>query len=68
VPRVWLTVEEYGMEMYTTPRSDGMAVEMNGSLYRQIRAAEAKFDKFQALLEKFYMDAVEHPDSIRRVR
>ena len=68
VPRVWLTVEEYGMGMYTEPQSDGMPVDMNASLYRQIRAAEKQYDKFQGIMEKFYMEAVEHPDKIRRVK
>ncbi|MFN2638061.1 MAG: hypothetical protein ABR585_13640 [Gemmatimonadaceae bacterium] len=47
---------------------DVVEVEINGSLYRQIRAAEKKYEKFQDLLEKFYAEGVEHPDTVRRAR
>lgn len=52
------------------PKEDTDYVEcfMNASVYRQIRAAEKKYDKFQDVLEKFYTEGVEHPSSIRRVK
>lgn len=47
---------------------DSVECEMNASLFRQIRAAEKKHEKFQDLLEKFYAEGVEHPSTIRRVK
>lgn len=42
--------------------------EMNASLYRQIKAAEKKYEKFQDVLEKFYSEGVAHPGTVRRVK
>jgi hypothetical protein len=75
MPKVWLSYDydhgEYHMLDFA-PTSDidsqVVAVEMNGSLYRQIRAAERKFWKFQNVLEKFHREAHQHPDTVRRVR
>lgn len=71
MPKVWLTWDDRYREwcmwdVQPTREQDVVEVEMNGSLYRQIRAAEKKYEKFQDLLEKFYAEGVEHPG--RRVR
>jgi hypothetical protein len=44
------------------------AVDMNASLFRQIQHAEKQYQKFQGILRKFFNEAAEQPDSIRRVR
>lgn len=59
----WQMFDEYPGNIY-----DVVEVEMNGSLYRQIRAAEKKYEKFQDILEKFYAEGIEHPGTVRRVR
>jgi hypothetical protein len=43
-------------------------VDMNASLWRQIQHAEKQYRKFQDILRKFYKEAQEHPNTIRRVR
>ena len=69
VPRVWLVPEADGeMVMYPYEHSDGLPVEMNGALHRQIVAANKKYWKYQTLLHQFYTEAFEHPETIRRVR
>jgi hypothetical protein len=47
---------------------DGMPVDMNASLLRQIKAADKKYWKFQRVLLRMYTEAYEHPDTVRRVR
>lgn len=69
MPRVWLRIDEGGHVVpcdYEHP--DGMAVDMNASLRRQISASIKQFMKFQRLMMDFYNEAVEHPDTVRRVR
>lgn len=47
---------------------DGLPVDMNASLLRQIKAADKKYWKFQRVLARLYAEAYEHPDTVRRVR
>lgn len=75
MPKVWLTWDQRYQEWVmfdsyeeTTDEQDVVEVAMNASLYRQIRAAEKKYEKFQDLLEKFYAEGIEHPGTVRRVR
>lgn len=75
MPKVWLAYDYGHGEYYmldAAPTSDTdpqtIAVEMNGSLYRQIRAAEKKFWKFQNLLERFHREAHLQHNTVRRVR
>ncbi len=69
MPRVWIVPTMTGeIDVYETSMADGMAVDMNASLLRQIRAANKQYYKFQAILDKFYLEAVEHPETVRRVR
>lgn len=69
MPRVWLSVDNAGfIHTADSEHPDGMPVDMNASLLRQIRAANKQFVKFQNLLIDFYNEAVNHPDTVRRVR
>lgn len=78
MPRVWLTycndTGEYVMfdkKPEGRTHGDSVVVDMNASLHRQIRAAEAKYWKFQELLEGFYADGELSDDensNVRRVR
>jgi hypothetical protein len=69
LPRVWISVEDSGdLVVHEQDHPDGIPVEMNASLYRQIKAATKNYFKFQRVLERMYSDAVEHPDRVRRVR
>lgn len=73
MPKVWLTWDSQYSEWVMWDKKpekeqDIVECEMNASLFRQIRAAEAKYDKFQDLLEKFYAEGIEHPSQVRRVR
>jgi hypothetical protein len=61
-------MDETGVFMSDEEFSDCLPIDMNASLYRQIRAAEKKYEKFRELLENFYIEAYEHPDTVRRVR
>ncbi len=64
-----MTVEANGMVVpYRTENPDGVAVDMNASLLRQINAAFKQFGKFQGIMLDFYEEAVQHPDTVRRVR
>lgn len=69
MPRIWLVIDEGGHVVpveYEHP--NGMPVDMNASLYRQIQSSIKQFFKFQYLMMDFYNEAVEHPDTVRRVR
>lgn len=74
MPKVWISYD-FGFGnfvMWDTP-PDGVSsqvveVEMNGSLHRQIRSTERKFEKFQGILDKFFKEAQQHPGQVRRVR
>lgn len=69
VPRVWLVPQDNGAILVSPYEDiDGIAVDMNASLYRQIIAAYKKYRNHQDLLAKFYNEALEHPDQIRRVK
>lgn len=68
MPRVWITPDTSFWTVVREEDDEGKAVEMNASLYRQIKAAEKQFFKFQEILYKFYIEAAKHPDSVRRVR
>lgn len=73
MPKVWLTWDHRYSEWVMwddkpLSEEDVVEVEMNASLYRQIRAAEKKYDKFQDILEKFYAEGQAHPGQARRVR
>ncbi len=73
IPKVFLTWDQHYSEWvmwdkFPEGQDDVVAVEMNASLHRQIRAAEKKHEKFQDILEKFYAEGVEHPGTVRRVR
>ena len=75
MPRVWLYQEvDYfhgdvlRTEMHLEEVPNSKPVEINASLFRQILAANKKYDKFQGILDKFYVEAVRHPASVRRVR
>lgn len=76
MPRVWLSIYHDGTleifdekpEVGPLTNSEPLAVDMNGSLYRQIVAANKKYEKFQSVLLKFYSEAMKHPGTVRRVR
>ncbi len=71
LPKLWIVPGDGEMQVYETEQEDGTPVEMNASLYRQIKAANKKYYKFQILLMDFYNEAVEAQamrDFIRRVR
>lgn len=68
VPRVWIVPELDRLEIVTEEDPDGMPVDMNASLYRQILHANKQYHKFQNILNKFYTEAINHPNSVRRVR
>lgn len=75
MPKVWIGYdighgEYYMMDEPPVKHLEHLTVpvEMNGSLHRQIRAAEKKMSKMQTLLEKFFYEAHEHSDTVRRVR
>lgn len=68
MPRVWIVVEENGLVVDPHENPDGIPVDMNASLMRQIHAAHRQYNKFQNILNKFYLEAVNHPDNVRRVR
>lgn len=74
MPRVWLsydfgTAEWQMWDEYPEFASSEVAeVEMNASLYRQIRAAQKKFYKFQGILDKFFTEAQQDAEHVRRVR
>ena len=72
MPKVWLTwnkqFQEYEVWKESPDQEEVIECEMNASLFRQIRAAEAKFEKFQGILEKFYVEGKRHPTQVRRVR
>ena len=74
MPKAWIIWNDHYKEWVlcdskpTNSDRDIVEVEMNASLFRQIRAAEEKFEKFQGILEKFYAEGVEHPNQVRRVR
>jgi hypothetical protein len=68
VPRVWITLYDYGFEISDKETDEGLAVDMNASLFRQIVAANKKYEKFQHILDKFWNEASMHPNQIRRVR
>ena len=59
MPRVWLVhnTDTDTIEMSSVPEPLGVAVEVNNSLYRQIRAAEKKYRMFQSKLSGWYIDA-----------
>lgn len=61
MPKVWLRYNlENGLVDVTTVECwDGIPVEMNNSLYRQIRAAEKKYWNFQTKLNKWYDEAAD---------
>ncbi len=68
MPRVWIVPEEHRLTMSLTEHPDGLAVDMTNSLYRQILAANKRYEKFQDLLGDFYDEAAGYPDYVRRVR
>lgn len=72
MPRVWLVVDKYGEYVVypARPETDEEVVEvdMNASLYRQIKDAVKKYYKFQDVLERFYCEGQAHPGQVRRVR
>lgn len=61
MPKVWLrfNTDDGGIDILTEESWDGIPVEMNNSLYRQIRAAERKYFAFQDKLSKWYDQAAE---------
>lgn len=67
MPKVWLTfnTDDGHMEVRTEECWDGIPVEMNNSLYRQIRAAEKKYWAFQQKLSKWYDQAAD--GKLRRI-
>ena len=73
MPKVWIAFDfgfgEYYMSDQPPPAaaSERVEVEMNGSLYRQIKAAQKKHNKHQTVLGKFFNEAQQHPDQVRRV-
>lgn len=57
MPKVWLNYEPDDRVYYLDTFPDGpnaVEVEMNGSLYRQIVAAERKFYKFQMKIAQWH--------------
>lgn len=67
MPKVWLTfnTDDGHMEVRNEECWDGIPVEMNNSLYRQIRAAEKKYWAFQDKLSKWYDQAAD--GKLRRI-
>lgn len=69
LPRVWIVVDDPDhLVVYDREHPDGVPVDMNASLYRQIKAATQKFWKFQDVMARMYQEAVLHPKTVRRVR
>lgn len=68
MPRVWIVPESDRISVVTEEVEDGLPVDMNAALLRQIKAANKQYEKFQNILAKFYIQAVEYPDTVRRVR
>lgn len=60
MPKVWLVEYDYGYAVETTENVDGVPVEMNASLLRQIVAAEKKHNMFQHKLSQWYNDVKAH--------
>lgn len=69
MPRVWITYNtDSGLLNVSTSESwDGVPVEMNNSLYRQIKAADKNFWKFQDKLSEIYETTDLESGHIRRV-
>lgn len=61
MPKVWLSfnTDSGEMEILNEEAWHGVPVEMNNSLYRQIRAAEKKHHAFQAKLSQWYIEAAD---------
>lgn len=58
MPRVWIRFDTANnlMSVSDVECWDGVPVEMNASLYRQIQSAVKKFWEFQDLLGKWYLE------------
>jgi hypothetical protein len=62
MPRVWLVYDDEADHYFVSLKDPGdlyprYPVEMNNSLYRQIQAAETKYQKFQAAIEHWMDEA-----------
>lgn len=59
MPKVWLSfnTDTGEIDILNEEAWHGVPVEMNNSLYRQIRAAERKHNAFQEKLSKWYDQA-----------
>lgn len=66
MPKVWLCEWPDGemyisltkpLDTYNGEPIGAVQVEMNNSLFRQIQAAETKYHKFQAAMEKWFEEA-----------
>lgn len=68
MPRVWIVPESDRISVVLEEVPDGMPVEMSASVLRQINAANKQYEKFQNLLAKFYLQAMQTPNTVRRVR
>lgn len=63
MPKLWLAYSEEDDYYFVSLREPSdlcqkVQVEMNNSLYRQIQAAETRYEKFQAAMEH-WMDEAE---------
>lgn len=69
MPRVFISYDtDTGLLGVSTTESwDGVPVEMNNSLYRQIKAANKNFWKFQDKLSEIYESTDTGSEHIRRV-
>lgn len=63
MPKLWLAYDEEADYYFLSEREPSdlcvkVPVEMNNSLYRQIQAAETRYQKFQCAME-YWMDEAE---------
>lgn len=75
MPRVWIQFSVGYLEWVmldeepkqSTMQNPAIAVDMNASLYRQIRSNEKKYQDFRNRLGEIYDESAKTPDKVRRV-
>lgn len=66
---MWLVIDQGGHVVPTEyEHPDGLPVDMNASVLRQVKSSIKQFLKFQQVLMNFYNEAAQNPDTVRRVR
>lgn len=69
MPRVYIYLDTDTGTFYVNTQEGwgGVPVEMNNSLYRQIKSAIKKYDEFQERLGEIYETADSEAPNVRRV-